>query len=319
MVSYPYRFRVSAWLACAYVRVGGVPTKFNPIVQPLMNCLKNEPNQLLVEETAECLALLLEVAPACPSSKIVKNLTVIHSSDPKMTPTVDPSKPEESRLLSWESKSASTAAVEQNGDAALMAKNAGAALKGIVKHFGEKLVQSFPSFYETLTKPLAAPLSGESVDQALVNAMQVSQTLFSFCSLAFTKLHLFQIVETVYSSLPQAIRVQVREIQIPALCGNLQHESSVVRHMSCRCLVAMAEFDLAPTLNAALPPCLQLLSKTSMAENGAAKSQSHCGELGGTEMIYALVEKLSASLIGVIPLLAVPILAGMSSSEAIIR
>lgn len=111
------------------------------------------------------------------------------------------------------------------------------------------------------------------------------------------------------------------------MCSNLKRDSSALRHMSCRCLVAMAEKDLSTTLNSMLIPCLKLLSSTTDGDstdeddNGESTTSSieHCGELGSTELIYLLVEKLGANLIGIIPLLAVPILAGMSSSVPSIR
>ena len=76
--------RVQCSIASALVELRSYPDSLNPVIRPLMDCLKMEENSQLQERTAEVLSQVVEHhkdRTPCPSTKIVKNLCSMYCVD----------------------------------------------------------------------------------------------------------------------------------------------------------------------------------------------------------------------------------------------
>lgn len=74
-----------------------LPDKLNPVIKPLMESVKYEPEEVLQQISAKRLAILLDYCRSrnpCPNEKILTNLCTFLRCDPEYTPQVFPNQEE---------------------------------------------------------------------------------------------------------------------------------------------------------------------------------------------------------------------------------
>ncbi|XP_076043200.1 histone acetyltransferase 1 isoform X2 [Oratosquilla oratoria] len=84
-----------AVLSGAAIRAKVLPQKLNPVIKPLMECIKKEENEQLQMLAAEDLAVLLEQClqrDPNPSGKVIKNLATFLCVDREFTPKIEEGK-----------------------------------------------------------------------------------------------------------------------------------------------------------------------------------------------------------------------------------
>ncbi|XP_060582986.1 TATA-binding protein-associated factor 172-like [Ruditapes philippinarum] len=84
-----YLTRVQSSLAKAVVSLDAIPEKLNPVIRPLMDCIKKEENIYIQRDGGKCVSGLLRKCLSrdpCPNNKVIKNLCAFLCCDPSVTP-----------------------------------------------------------------------------------------------------------------------------------------------------------------------------------------------------------------------------------------
>lgn len=75
-------------IASAVISWKHLPEKLNPLIRPLMDCLRREEKEMIQQMAAIHLATLLSISPL-PSAKVIKNLVTFLCLDPNKTPDLN--------------------------------------------------------------------------------------------------------------------------------------------------------------------------------------------------------------------------------------
>ncbi|GJP49304.1 hypothetical protein CLOM_g8529 [Closterium sp. NIES-68] len=322
---------VTATVAAAAVRVApSLPSKLNPIIQPLMAALKREREELLQQSVASGLAAVilrsLDRRPS-PNDRLLKNLSTLACSDPSQCPPPcdanrEVDDPLDASLAAPAVAGAGGAAAggpAAKGAAGVTVKGEGSAgsleamigrrgaelsFRALADSLGPDLFSKLPKLWDLLTevwKP-GEPEGGgtpgrcdekelfKSDPQALVNTFQLVRC----------------IAPVLHTSLiPRLL------LLLPPVLSSTRHPHAAVRFASAQCLSTLVSLPTAeqPVLSAILTHVLPQLTNTlsEPARRGAA-----C-------VVSLLVNTRGEMLAPYAALLVVPLLARMSDPSPQVR
>jgi len=317
----------AAAAACGALSCGApLPSKLNPLIQPLMASLRRERDEALQLASGRALALLLHCARArqpCPNERILRNLAVMACADPAAQPgDEEPDAAGGPRGGAASSSAAAAVSAALGGDAAAAAAAgaaAGSAADGalseaavarrgaeralccVAERAGASLLQSAPELWSVATCALRAALApsrgswGDEADGAACGALADS-------------LHT---LTTIAASLAPGPPFQAALALLPALAAAARHASRRVRGGAARCLARLAACSPAEALPLVTAQLVMLLQEDA----GCASARA-----GGACACAALVAALPAvQLAPVGVLLLVPLMAAMADAQQGVR
>ena len=164
---------VLAAAASAAVAFGALPAKLNPFIQPLMNAIKRERDELLQTRAADALAGLIKLCVGrtpSPVGKIAGNVCALACADRAETPNalVEADAPSECGAKEVLSD------MSELSDAAVARRGAEATLRALSSAFGASVFTSAPKLWELMAGSLTA---AGAAPQAVVDGLQILKVL----------------------------------------------------------------------------------------------------------------------------------------------
>lgn len=322
--------RVQCSLAKAAVELDALPEKLNPVIRPLMDCIKKEQNKEIQQEAADCLCRLLKKCldkNPNPNSKVLKNLCTFLCVDPTFTPRVTSPIPsftaDESEVKcdskfgiitltkqqktpdvgkKWLKRAASVKNEESsdqnqdNGETQeqhqIQRRGASLALTTITRVFGDDIPPSLPTLWENVVEPL----QGLGKENMLTE--EKAQELVNS----------LQVLETLCTVMTPNLQLQLKE-RLPLLLDCLHSHFTAVRHIAARCfgmLCQVMTLDLMTFIIEKIVPLMDI------ADNVIYRQ-------GATEALACVIDGLGLDLIPYIVLLVVQVLRRMSDQNEAVR
>ncbi|GFR50408.1 hypothetical protein Agub_g12625, partial [Astrephomene gubernaculifera] len=301
-----------ASLAAACVHSGALPDKFNTVIQPLMNCLRREPQLKLQEVCADGLAELLALCcgrTPSPNDKLVRNIAAMATADLLATPgsgapgtaTAAAAGPL-AGLQQQQQQQPGAAGPDGNGDPAasqqltrISRRGGEAALVAMARRFEAGLWQQLPTLWTLVAGPLATSVAaaggggggGDAVTTAAVGGLHILRVL------------------------GPALAAPLLPSVVPLLgdvCRWVRASDPRVRQAAARCASTLARCWTAELMPELLKQVVPMLSSP---DDGV--------RLGGVEVVSALCGELGAALVPYVVLLLVPLLRRMSDPHAEVR
>lgn len=250
-----------------------LPEKLTPVVKPLMESIRREPDEQLQHIAAKHLAHLLNQCrnrDPCPNDKILTNLSTFLRSDPEFTPVI--ARMQESNYngivtLNNQQRNAERAAYRRSNSTGrgpgrppatdipleelfkeadevqkgnrIQRRGATLAFTEIVSYFGMELPENLPKMWSLMIGQLS-----ESVNPDSFNA----QALLSKDDEAEQLLWALQIMEVCAPSVHSDLRGVLFESSLKRFCVLLSHPYKQVRHLASRCLAVFAKIDSVPVM-----------------------------------------------------------------------
>ncbi|KDR13008.1 TATA-binding protein-associated factor 172 [Zootermopsis nevadensis] len=174
------------------------------------------------------------------------------------------------------------------------------ALTAISLYFGRDLPHKLPKFWEIMIDHLKDAVDLTTFDApVLMNNDAAAEDLVSS----------LQVLEVTSPAIHSDILPQVLVVCLPRLCLLLTHPYRAVRHMTARCMGALACLSSVPVMTHVIDKVLPLL--------GAIDSDIQ--RQGAVEALASISEKLQFNIVPYIVLLVVPLLGRMSDQNQPVR
>ncbi|ENN71273.1 hypothetical protein HUJ04_007705 [Dendroctonus ponderosae] len=331
-----------AALSGAIVMFQALPDKLNPVVKPLMESVKYEPEEVLQQIGAKRLAILLDycrLRNPCPNEKILTNLCTFLRCDPEYTPQIFPDQEVScsgSELWRHENYNGVLTLINQQKMAEKVAfKRSNSSGRGPGRPpMNETSVEEVPKDEEpqklnriqrrgatfaltAITRyfgaelPEKMPKLWDLIVGQLVNTVNPGDFL-AICGQDQVAQQLvwdLQVLEVTSSSVHQNILPQLMENTLERLCLLLSHPYRAVRHLSARCLAVFAQIDSVKVMEFVVSKILPKLGAT------------HCDtdRQGAVEALACIVDSLKFDVIPYVVLLVVPLLGRMSDQNMSVR
>ncbi|XP_052070007.1 TATA-binding protein-associated factor 172-like [Mytilus californianus] len=325
--------RVQCSLSKAVVELNNLPEKMNPVVRPLMECMKKEENIDLQFEAAESLCHLIKkclTRNPNPSVKVVKNLHGFLCCDPTFTPLVE--NPQADITDGVEVKCTKTSGIltltkhqkatdvgrrwlrktpsvkldlgvspELAEDKAeiqkqhqIQRRGGDVALSKMCRLFGDHLGTELPTLWEAITSPL------EKLEKDITEEIPTD--------IAQETVNSLQLIEAVGSSLDSSLIEQIKQ-KLSSILNGLKNSYTAIRHMSARSVGMMAQILTSHTLSFIMDKILPLM--------GDMEHEKH--RQGACEALACVIDVMGMDLLPYIVLLVVPILGRMSDQNEAVR
>ncbi|XP_050311061.1 TATA-binding protein-associated factor 172 isoform X6 [Anthonomus grandis grandis] len=335
-----------AALSGAIVTFKALPDKLNPVIKPLMDSIKYEPEENLQKTSGRHLAVLLDHCrrrSPCPNDKIVTNLCTFLRCDPEFTPQIFTS---------------GGGGGEEEGDRALKTRDNYDGILTLINQQKMAERSAFKRSNSTGRGPGRPPINEVNIEEApgddepqKLNKIQRRGTTFALGEITryfgaelpakipkLWDLIVGQLVNEVddpdtfrpvSGADPVAERLvgdlQVLEVTAPSvhpdllpelmektlgrLCVLLSHPYRAVRHLAARCMAAFAKLDSVKVMEMVVSRVLPKLGATDCD----IKRQ------GAVEAIACIVDSLQFDVIPYVVLLVVPLLGRMSDQNQSVR
>ncbi|KAH7295287.1 hypothetical protein KP509_27G041200 [Ceratopteris richardii] len=308
---------VLATVAGAVVRMGELPVKLNPIIQPLMGAIKREQEELLQQLAAEALA---ETIAQCvgrkpsPNEKLTKNICILTLSDPGETPLATEAN---AKLINFDelittkfsnssqkSQGVSTAEERSRMEGAITRRGAEFVLRSLCDRFGTLLFEKLPRLWDCLTEALTlssangSEVKGSSCFTPAVEQHGEPQSLINN----------LQVVCSITPVLDEGLQPKILML-LPAIFGCVRHGHAAVRLSAAKCITALTKRWKEPIMAAVLENASLMLNDSSSVE----------ARQGASLLLMLLVDRLGGELVAYAPLLIVPLLGCMSDTESDVR
>ncbi|XP_024523098.1 TATA-binding protein-associated factor BTAF1 [Selaginella moellendorffii] len=302
---------VLALMASVVVWMGELPSKLNPIIQPLMGSVKREQEEVLQQCAGEALAEVIGHCVGrkpCPNDKLIKNLSTMACADQLETPLATEAN------SSWtfddgdySLKSSSTALrkmeVASIDDKAkvegiITRRGAELALKALCQRFGDSLFEKLPRLWDCLTEVIKPSDPGHIHDAFLVEPVADPQALVNN----------LQLIRVTAPFLKNAMQSRILTL-LPAIFGCVRHRHAAVRCGASRCITAMARTLKETIMTAVLAKAMPMLTDGTSME----------ARQGAGMLVTFLVEGMGMELVGYAPFLIVPLLGCMGDSNQVVR
>ncbi|XP_061168195.1 TATA-binding protein-associated factor 172-like [Saccostrea echinata] len=321
--------RVQCSLAKAAVELGALPEKLNPVIRPLMECIKKEQNQEIQQEAADCLCRLIKKCldkNPNPNSKVLKNLCTFLCVDPTYTPRVTAPIPsytaDESEVKcgvklgiitltkqqktpnvgkKWLKRAASVKIDDSDSTQEInetqkqhqvQRRGATLALTTITQKFGDELPDSLPTLWENMVEPL------QGVGKENILTEDKAQELVNS----------LQVLETLCTVMTPNLQLQLRE-RLPLLLDCLHSQFVAVRHLAARCFGMLCQVMTLDLMTFIIEKIVPLMD---VADNVIYRQ-------GATEALACVIDGLGMDLIPYIVLLVVQVLRRMSDQDEAVR
>ncbi|CAI9718030.1 TATA-binding protein-associated factor 172-like [Octopus vulgaris] len=329
-----YSVRVQCSLAMAAIMQNILPEKLNPVIRPLMDCIKKEENREIQMCAANCLARLLKMCLSRtpnPSDKVIKNLCTFLCSDSSITPTIklalkdsddqnnevgcteysgiltltnQQKTPEKNYKNCQQASAASNASVDLNTNEnevnekflAIQRVGSECALSTIARLFQDDLPTEVPALWSNIT----LNLNDNKIKEA--NSGKLSETELQEI------INSLQVLECVANALSKSLLSQVLEL-LPDLSGYLQNCYTSIRHLACRVVGTLAQLDTLFVMTHIIEVVLPYLG----ASDNLTQRQGAC------EVLANVIDRLGVNIIPFIVLLVVPILGRMCDQNEAVR
>ena len=325
----------SSVLASAVIAWNFIPAKLNPLIRPLMDCIRKEENECVQDMAATHLSRLLCSCPA-PAAKVVKNLVTFACSDPVKTPVVGapvtpfkfvrsnsqtscpstpntPSTPESaSRAIIMLNNMQKTG--EKNGfrrSVSLLGKKNLATDSVSADPLPEDCNESSREVQVTTRGASAALIEivrffGESLPSQIPQlwnyfAADVRARQIESVEDAQVVVQALQVIEITAKFLHVSLKSHLCDL-LPNLCLFAESAFPEVRHLTSRCLAALSQIITTEVMNCVVDQLLPLL----------ASPHKEVSRQGAVECIACVIESLGLKVVPYIVLLIVPMLARMS-------
>ncbi|KAK3929318.1 TATA-binding protein-associated factor 172 [Frankliniella fusca] len=348
-----------AAIANSVVLLRCLPEKLHPLCKSIMESIKKEENEMLQVLSAECLAVLIEMANTrtpCPVDKIITNLCIFLRSDPEFTPQVKTS-------------SDGSGASNSNAECSSGNSRGGSTVNRKVSNFSgiPTLVNQQKSAERAIYRRSNSTGRGPGrppihdlppddlfpVDEEAQKRNQIMRRGATFALKAITahfgsdlpnKLpKLWEIItgqikpkpETVPLDLSrdaggdQAAKELVADLQVLEVVGDVLHKSVLPEVMNCLpqlCQLLMHTYSAVRHMAARCIGALAALSSVPVMEQVVARVLPTLGAVhndtyrqGAIEAIMCIIEKLQANIIPYVVILIVPLLGRMSDQDQSVR
>ncbi|CAI8034563.1 TATA-binding protein-associated factor 172 [Geodia barretti] len=370
--------RVHCCVTGTLILLASLPPKLNPVIRPLMDCLKSESDPLLQSLAAQWISNLLDLckerSPG-PVTKIIKNLCSFSCVDPRHTPPARPARAGADSTLSegaaatgkkgaakskkkrgspsggsaneeawssgtgtggystwtWDSgiitlvrqqkelsshripqgrgrpsaavREALAAAATQQANLPQQYQRRGgeAALRAVVKYFGDRLLSTLPSLWSHITSPLHnLPSPPPATDNTEVpdEVVGAGQAV----------VHCLQVLEVITPSLHPSLRPRLLSL-LPLILDCIKSTFTAVRHLAARCLATFTLVGLHKSMIFMVEDLLPYL--------GDSESVTH--RQGAIETIACVLESAGLQALCYVVLLVMPVMSRMSDQDADVR
>ncbi|KAG6551134.1 hypothetical protein Mapa_007369 [Marchantia paleacea] len=311
---------VLASLAGAVVWMGELTSKLNPIIQPLMQAVKREQEEVLQRPAAEALA---EVISQCvgrkpsPNDKLIKNLSVLTCADPVETPVATAANAvpvSEDADIGASGKTNTGVKVKLQGgssseersriEGAIARRGAELALKALCDKFKGSLFEQLSKLWDCLTESL-----GQGIAVSVASSFTWNEVVLPDLKAdAQALVNNLQVVRSLAPVLDKKLHPQILSL-LPAIFACVCHEHALVRVSAAKCITAMAKSITDPVMAAVLTKAVPMLGNTTSVE----------ARQGAGILVSSLVEGLGPELVAYAPHLIVPLLGCMSDTNSNVR
>ncbi|KAL3681420.1 hypothetical protein R1sor_024376 [Riccia sorocarpa] len=311
---------VLASLAGAVVWMGELTSKLNPIIQPLMQAVKREQEEILQRPAAEALA---EVINQCvgrkpsPNDKLIKNLSALTSADPVETPTATAanaspfnedvdvgSSGKSSTAVKVKPQVSSMSEEKARIEGAIARRGAELALKALCDKFSVNLFEQLPKLWDCLTESL-----GQGIEVSEGTSFKWTEVVLpELKSDAQALINNLQLLRSVAPVLNKELHVKILGL-LPAVFSCVCHDHALVRQSAAKCITAMAKAFTDPVMGAVLTKAVPMLGNATSVES----------RQGAGVLVSSLVQGLGPELVAYAPHLIVPLLGCMSDANSNVR
>ncbi|XP_041362673.1 TATA-binding protein-associated factor 172-like isoform X2 [Gigantopelta aegis] len=327
--------RVLTSLAMAVVMMDVLPEKFNPVIRPLMECIKKEPNREIQSEASKCLARLIEKCvdrTPSPNSKVLTNICGFLCSDPSSTPSIS----QPAIVKHTEQQPHEVTCDKHNGILTLVIQQRASSersrrflrrnlsLKNDTDISDDVLQEDAEVSNQLRTQRLGAEAALLTICRHFGESLpHKAPTLWEMCMKPLTQVESFtvendetaqsvvtslHVLEATLPALHEKLRLQIVDV-LPALQKYVSHPFTTVRHMVARCFAALTQHQTLQLMQFIIEDILLML--------GVTDSDKH--RQGATEVLANVIDLLAMDLVPYIVLLVVPILGRMSDHNEAVR
>lgn len=310
---------VLAAAAGAVVWMRQLPTKLNPIIQPLMAAIKREKEFAFQQAAATALAELVQQCTGRkpgPNDKLLRNLCTLTCADPSETPraTAKNLEDEDEMLVEPGNGKVDGGPLEttqepladrERMEAGITRRGAELALKALSQAFGKGLFIHLPRLWECMSDVL--PAVDETVPLG-IRPSWLDRPLPVVQAELQAVVNNLQVIRSMASLLDVGLHGEILRL-LPAVMSCIRHELSAVRKMTGKCIAEMAKAAPQAVMGAVLAVILPMLADTT----------SEAARRGAATVVAELVNVAGAKLVGYASLLVVPLLGRMSDPSPQVR
>ncbi|XP_069123766.1 TATA-binding protein-associated factor 172-like [Argopecten irradians] len=330
--------RVQVSLAKAVVMLDILPDKLNPVVRPLMDCIKKESNTSIQREAGDCLLFLIQKCIGrnpTPNNKVVKNLCGFLCGDPSYTPKINSPAPPTSEATSsnevlcskhtgiltltkqqrvpdtgkkWLRRTPSVK-VDVDIPADVTQESAEVQRQLNIQRRGADLSLNVITRQLGDQLPQSVPQFWETLSQPLSQVPAGDDIEWTLTEEGAEELvHSLQVLECVCASLDSNLVSQIIQ-KLPNMLTCLQCSYTAVRHMAARCVGALSRVVTADLMTFCFENVIPFL--------GASDKEPQ--RQGAVEALSHVIDQMGVDLLPYIVLMVVPILGRMSDQNDAVR
>lgn len=325
----------SSVLASSVIAWNLLPEKLNPLIRPLMDCIRKEDNEQIQQMAATYLSRLLSSCPA-PAPKVVKNLVTFACSDPIRTPVVGSkvSPPLSIKRSNSSSSSPSTPSTPVTPDSVFRSIIMLDKMQKSGERNGFRRSVSLTAKKNSTSEPVSSELTDESAESnreiviatrgasaALVEIVRffgdsissripqlwnhftvdVKGRVIDKAEDAQAVVQALQVIEVTAKYLHSSLQSHLCDL-LPNLCLFAESVFPEVRHLTARCFAALSQVITFDAMTCIVDKLIPLLASPS----------NEVSRQGAIECIACTIESLGLKVVPYIVLLVVPMLARMS-------
>ncbi|XP_062121564.1 LOW QUALITY PROTEIN: TATA-binding protein-associated factor 172 [Drosophila sulfurigaster albostrigata] len=275
---------------------------------PTQTLLETRPNDSNASEYYGILTLTLSLNPPSGHSNTTGSSKRAGATTPSTTTAPrGPGRPPASEALAV--AAAAAACIEASTQQAKEAEarqcrtqrlGAACAIAKLCSTFGERMVDKVPIFQQLMFGKLQQFVASVDADTLISTLPDLTA-----CNELISSL---QLIETAAPHLHAALHPQLFAL-LPQLGCIVRHPLKVLRHMSARCIAALADIDTCRTMQFVVTELLELLLKV----------ERPIERQGAVEAIERVVNRLQIRVVPYIVLLVVPLLGSMSDADESVR
>lgn len=333
-----------AALSGAIIMFNALPEKLNPVIKPIMESIKYEPEESLQQISARHLAILLDYCRCrnpCPNEKILTNLCTFLRCDPEYTPQIFKlgelqATANENELWKKDNYSGIVTLINQQKTAERAAfKRSNSTGRGPgrppinevqieelvrddepqrlnrIQRRGATLALTEIARYFGADLPNKLPKLWGLIMGQLVNKVDPNNfvPVYGNDQEAEQLVWDLQVLEVSTASLHESLLPELMDNSLSRLCVLLSHPYRAARHLAARCLAVFAKLNSVKVM--------ELVVSKVLPKLGAVDCD--IDRHGAVEAIACIVDNLQFDIIPYVVLLVVPLLGRMSDQNLSVR
>ncbi|GAO48421.1 hypothetical protein SAICODRAFT_21270 [Saitoella complicata NRRL Y-17804] len=300
---------VFAAAAAAYVAMGQLPAKLNPVIRSIMDSIKKEENTVLQRRSAAAVATLVELCATggkgAASDKMIKNLCAFLCVDTSETPEFMRHIKLQDVIFSLK-KEDREAAMPETGEhereareARTKRRGAQAALEEMAERFGMQLFEKAKKLRDCMFEPLSKAFSGPQLPA------EISDPQSAFGQEVVDG---FSVLKALVSKIHPDLCGSVVQ-QFPLIIKALEAPYSVIRYAASKSFATVCKTSTIEGMQAVIEKVLPMVSDPHNVKR----------RQGGMECIYHLVQTMDTEILPYVIFLIVPVLGRMSDADNDVR